>query len=82
MVVLALNQTIHKPVSRQVRSLSALGSSSWLRKDMDGFYLMEEPNYIFTNPACGVTHRDDALLHCAGNPPEAPPGSPQKNTER
>ena len=80
MICFGLSQTIHKPVSRQVRSLSALGSSSWLRKDMDGFHLMGETGCIFTNPACGVPHRDDALLHCAGNPPGAPPESPLKNT--
>ena len=73
MVHFDFNRSIHKPASRQVRSPCARVSSSVLRKDKDGLYLMEKSACISPNPTCGVELRQHQRSHRSGRLRETPP---------
>jgi hypothetical protein len=80
MIVLRLNQPIHKPGSRQVRSLFARNWFLSLRSGSKEFCLMAKTARIFTKLTCRVKQDCDLRFHQAADSLEPPPETPFKNT--
>ncbi len=77
---LVLNHPIHKPGSRQVRSLYPRDLSYRLQDGMNEFCLIANSGCIFTILACRLKYHCASRFHHAADSLESSPKSPFKNT--
>ena len=77
---LRLNHPIHKPGSRQVRSLYPRDLFYGLQDGMNAFCLIADAGCIFTILVCRLEHYCNSRFHHAADSLEPPPQSAFKIT--